>query len=691
MADLASLGIVVKTTGVKEATRELGGLTKEGAAAEKQADKAAESWKRAGKTIGVGIAAGVGVAAVAFKKYFQNTIESEKVQAQLEARIKSTGMAAGLAVGDLNKMAAALQFKTSFDDESIGGVQSLLLTFTKIGRDTFPRATEAVLDMSTALGTDLNSAALQVGKALNDPVAGITALSRAGVQFSDSQKKIIKDMVETGKQADAQRLILAELEKQMGGAAVAARNTLGGALQALENSFNNLLEGNSGDKGIIGAREAIESLNDTLNDPKIKKGFADMVAGLAGIAEAAARAIGPLVELIRKQQEAFGFSTKSLGGGKRAPEARDQVQGLSSALGALRRGDVRGFAAGASRSLQGAYGFGAVADFSDVTSTSGAIARARNARGGSNRPETGAGGSRAEDPAKLDTGTRALRENTNAQRDNMEALRKRILAVDEFSQKQIALEDLQNDWRLQLENLTAELQGPSAVALLDYQRNLLKVQEAYKKGAITAPDLLKWEQALGEQYKSNTAAADNYSGALEGLSDLELARESAGFAFEDAFAGFIDGSRSAKEAFSDFADSFLRDASRMLAQQAALALFGGTGSGGEAMGSIFDLFKSGDWGFADGGFTGAGGKNQPAGIVHKGEYVLNAVATRHLPMDYLDHLNSGGKPAMVASGGRGDVTVQQVIQVTGVVNTRTAQQIAQQSGRETRIAMMRNR
>lgn len=56
----------------------------------------------------------------------------------------------------------------------------MLLTFTRIGKDVFPKAVGPILNVSTAMGTDLNSAALQVGKALNDPAKGINALSRAG-------------------------------------------------------------------------------------------------------------------------------------------------------------------------------------------------------------------------------------------------------------------------------------------------------------------------------------------------------------------------------------------------------------------------------------------------------------------------------------------------------------------------------
>jgi hypothetical protein len=72
----------------------------------------------------------------------------------------------------------------------------MLLTFTSIGKDVFPLATQAAADMATKMNggvipsaQQMQQQALLVGKALNDPIKGLSALSREGVTFSDSQKK----------------------------------------------------------------------------------------------------------------------------------------------------------------------------------------------------------------------------------------------------------------------------------------------------------------------------------------------------------------------------------------------------------------------------------------------------------------------------------------------------------------------
>lgn len=165
-----------------------------------------------------------------------------KVNAQAQAVITSTGQAAGRTLEDLQRQARDLQQITLFGDEQTQNAQNILLTFTKIREEMFDRAVPAVLDMATALDLDLKSASIQVGKALNDPVLGVTALSRAGIQFSEDQKEVIRSMVETGDVAGAQTIILKELETQFKGSAEAAAQAGAGGLQQLQNRYSDIKE-----------------------------------------------------------------------------------------------------------------------------------------------------------------------------------------------------------------------------------------------------------------------------------------------------------------------------------------------------------------------------------------------------------------------------------------------------------------
>ncbi len=165
-----------------------------------------------------------------------------KAVAQVEAGLKSTGNQVGFTSKQLQAMASSLQGKTLFGDEDIlQNATAQLLTFTNISGDQFARTQAAALDLATRLDGDLKGASIQLGKALNDPVANLSALSRSGIQFSEDQKAVIKSLAETGRLADAQTLILDELNKQYGGSAEAAAKADGGITQ-LANAFGDLQE-----------------------------------------------------------------------------------------------------------------------------------------------------------------------------------------------------------------------------------------------------------------------------------------------------------------------------------------------------------------------------------------------------------------------------------------------------------------
>ena len=173
----------------------------------------------------------------------QKFIAQEKAVAQTNARLKSTGGVAKVTAKEIVALSDAIADKTGVDDDQIHAVENMLLTFTKIrnevgaNNDIFNQATQTVVDLSIAFEKDLNSSAIMLGKALNDPVKGITALSRAGVQFTEGQKKTIKALVDSGKFLQAQKMILKELETQVGGSGEAFGQTLPGQLSRAKQSF----------------------------------------------------------------------------------------------------------------------------------------------------------------------------------------------------------------------------------------------------------------------------------------------------------------------------------------------------------------------------------------------------------------------------------------------------------------------
>lgn len=195
-----------------------------------------------------GIKAGFDLLAGAFNgivdfgsQFVESAMESESAVAKLEAVLRATGGAAGLSSKELQNMANALQEQTMFSDEAILSAESMLLTFRNIGEETFPRALQAMLDMSSMFG-GLEQSSVQLGKALNDPIAGISALQRVGITFSEVQKEQIKNFMELGDVGSAQAIILKEIEQQVGGLAQAMGETSAGQLEIFKNKLDTIKE-----------------------------------------------------------------------------------------------------------------------------------------------------------------------------------------------------------------------------------------------------------------------------------------------------------------------------------------------------------------------------------------------------------------------------------------------------------------
>jgi len=226
-------------------------------------------------------AAGAGVVALGgfLATSTKAAADAEGIQAQLVAVLRSTGGVAGVTAQQVNALATSFGKTTKFEDDAIVAGENLLLTFTSIGKDVFPLATQTMLDMSQALGQDMKSSAVQLGKALNNPIDGISALSRVGVAFTDQQKKQIEAMQKAGNIAGAQAIILKELQTEFGGAAEAAGNTFSGSLVILKNTFGNLQETIGGAiLPLLGSLAA--TMSEKLADPAVQaavEGIADAV------------------------------------------------------------------------------------------------------------------------------------------------------------------------------------------------------------------------------------------------------------------------------------------------------------------------------------------------------------------------------------------------------------------------------
>lgn len=170
------------------------------------------------------VAGGIGMAALV--KGMKDATDAAREQRDAERRrnavLEATGYAAGFTAKQLNEQAAALQQATDYGDEYTIALQGVLATFKDIKGDAFRETTELAMDMATVLGTDAKQAALQLGKALNDPAKQASALRRSGVSLTEQQMEQIRAFEEAGEKAKAQAVILKELRTEFGGAARAA-------------------------------------------------------------------------------------------------------------------------------------------------------------------------------------------------------------------------------------------------------------------------------------------------------------------------------------------------------------------------------------------------------------------------------------------------------------------------------------
>jgi hypothetical protein len=241
MTDFAELGIRADTRDLRTAQDELRGLTRTGAETERavstSAEKISASWRRmagiAGAALGT-LAASFGLRAA--------INESEQYSLQLSrmsAIIRATGGVAGRTTAQLEAQAQALARASLESVDGVMSAQRVLLTFRNVQGEVFDRAIESAADLAAAMGGDIVSATRQIARALEDPINGVTALTRSGTVFTTAQRDMIRAMVEAGDTAGAQAVILAELEGQYGGAARAVP-PLSSALDSLGQSMGNL-------------------------------------------------------------------------------------------------------------------------------------------------------------------------------------------------------------------------------------------------------------------------------------------------------------------------------------------------------------------------------------------------------------------------------------------------------------------
>ena len=175
----------------------------------------------------------------------------EVQQGKLNALLKATGNAAGLVGRDIEIMAEAIGKGTLASVQGARDAAGVLLTFKSITGETFKETLKLTQDLAAVGFGSMKTAALQLGKALEEPEIGLSALRRVGVSFTEQQKEQIKVLAMTGRQMEAQAIIIKTLKEQVGGAGEGAAGGLAGAYDTLKENLNLFFERSASGKRIV--------------------------------------------------------------------------------------------------------------------------------------------------------------------------------------------------------------------------------------------------------------------------------------------------------------------------------------------------------------------------------------------------------------------------------------------------------
>jgi phage-related minor tail protein len=236
----------------------------------------------------------------------QAASEAEQSEARLAATLRATGLSAGLTIKELERLNEQLVELTQFDDEGIRNAQATLLKFGNIQGEVFERTLRSAADLAAFMGTDLPAAAQLLGKAIQSPTEGVGALERNIGKLSAAQERVIKDLVDSGRQYEAQEELLRILQERIGGTAEAMNTGFTKATSDASKAWGDFLEELGRTDGVggiaVGALGSITAALKAIRQEISPERYSDFgiimnaFRGRLGAAPAAAAAAGPTPE-----------------------------------------------------------------------------------------------------------------------------------------------------------------------------------------------------------------------------------------------------------------------------------------------------------------------------------------------------------------------------------------------------------
>lgn len=234
------------------------------------------------------------------QKSINDNIDAVEQDNDAESILKETIIDIGNAAENTSKQFEDFTEKeeniVTFSKSAIEVGQSMLLTFSNIGKDIIPQATQALANLSQKMESEPKAAASILGNALNDPIQGLKLLTNAGITFSNSQKQVISQMVSTGSIAGAQKLILQELNEKLGIEASNAAKAFEGNMKQVKSTMESLKTSISSS-----VLPTFKSLKDSFKDVSdtVKK-FSDVYSKVKSVITNITSGVTKVINVIKK-------------------------------------------------------------------------------------------------------------------------------------------------------------------------------------------------------------------------------------------------------------------------------------------------------------------------------------------------------------------------------------------------------
>ena len=256
--------------------------------------------------------------------------------AKINAILETTGNQVGMTARDIESFSRSLALATLESEKNIASAASQLLTFRNVGAEVFEDVLRSATDLAALGFGTVESEAVKLAKALEDPRQGLTSLSRAGITFTRQQRQMIISMVDAGREAEAMEVVLDRVNRQVGGAAeAAARDTMAGAWDTIGQAFRRASQqAAEATVEVTGLDNALKAIADSISD---------FAAGPGSLEDQFKRAKEEL-ESVKREIEALEvvsrddiMSTAELGGGqileeeadRRIQKAREELDAVS--------------------------------------------------------------------------------------------------------------------------------------------------------------------------------------------------------------------------------------------------------------------------------------------------------------------------------------------------------------------------